>query len=160
MKFRYAFYFICLLLVYYATTDMVVYKADSRTEIQASQDLYNKVIKTRPSRVNAKAYEDIIKTRLGCFDDNYDFTTRMKVCNKQYALDIIKISRKTIQSRPRIGTFISYVTDCPIVSSICKGTDASDEECIQLERQCIDFALDNYWRGVAFKDYAAEEIKQ
>lgn len=144
----------CLVLVAIgATLTATPAVADERIgnaahHIKAIQELYTKVNQTPPSMVNATDHQSIIEDRLMCYSMNKSFSRRLKTCNNEYVKQIVHAAREKIKSRPSVGIFVAQVGLCPILYNICMGKTQNDKDrCITFERQCIDYNLDEHWRG-------------
>ncbi len=109
---------------------------------------YTRVNETLPSRTNATANETIIRNRLACYAEHADYNKRVKICNGRYTRDLVKSLRAAIRSQPDIGNFLVTVSVCPVIYNLCAGKTDDEERCVLFERQCIDSALDIFWRGV------------
>ncbi len=122
---------------------------DLRSNIDVAREMYREILETEPSLVNAQTNDEIIRARLECYDKNIDSEHRAKTCNKEYMMRIIAATREDLKTKPRLGEFIAAAADCPIMFSMCVGSGKNIEDCITFERRCIDFCLDQYWRGGA-----------
>ncbi len=94
-------------------------------------------------------FEEISAARIRCYH-----TTpigRLDICSKDYTYQILEAGRQEVDSAPDLGNFISQVSYCPIVHSICMGEKDDLNQCIKAESQCIDGMLDLYWRGKPFQ---------
>lgn len=121
-----------------------------RTNIQIVRELYELVSKTPPSNVSEKENDVIIKQRLRCYAEYGEYETRIRKCNNLYAKSIVAQAKSVIMPRPDLGNFVRNLSICPVMHSLCLGkTDNDKEKCIAFERQCIDYVLDEYWRGSA-----------
>jgi len=113
-----------------------------------ARKLYEAVLKVDASSTSKDAFEKIIQERLQCYEENWFYADRVEMCRSTYMTDLVQEARKTIKSMPDMGNFLVKVRNCPIVYSICKGEREGDSKgCVQVERQCIDYVLDRYWRG-------------
>lgn len=125
-------------------------KIESKTNIDFVRELYEKVNNTLPSVVSANENEKIIQDRLQCYAENDDYKQRIRMCNNFYAKRLVSQARSRLTSRPDIGFFIKNVNLCPVMYSMCVGQTANDKErCVTFERQCVDYMLDEFWRGAA-----------
>jgi hypothetical protein len=131
---------------------------EEKTNIEFARELYDKVNNTLPSVVSAKEHDKIIRERLECYAIDSDYTRRIRVCNNLYAKAIVKQARAALTSRPDMGKFVSSVSLCPVMQSMCVGITGNDSErCIIFERQCIDYNLDSFWRGAT--QYAQQQYR-
>jgi hypothetical protein len=120
------------------------------SNLRIVRDLYERVLGTLPSGVNAAGNAAAIRDRLKCYEENHSYTQRIQVCNNAYVKRIVGLARETIHSRPNIGEFVLNVDKCPILYNLCMGqTEQDRERCVLFERQCIDYTLDVFWRGSA-----------
>ncbi|MGE4552862.1 MAG: hypothetical protein AB7D57_07100 [Desulfovibrionaceae bacterium] len=120
---------------------------DEFSNIDRALSLYNRALEVKPSRMGAEGFTRIIRDRLDCYDAAESPMDRSRLCNLAYVDGIIRNARAHVQAMPELGLFIERVQFCPMVYSMCIGGTRSPEDCITLERQCIDAALDYYWRG-------------
>lgn len=117
------------------------------SNIDFVRELYVRVNNTPLALISKREHEEIIKKRLKCYETTFQYSNRIEKCNLPYNNAIVRQARKAISSRPRIGLFVRNLVMCPIMYDLCSGKTNNDvERCIQFERQCIDYTLDNYWR--------------
>ncbi len=91
---------------------------------------------------------EIIQERKNCYEEEQGFNTRLSRCRKEYINRLIRFSREHIKSSPRLGDYLRCVRDCPISAALCNGEPYSNEQkCLERETQCIEYCLDQYWRG-------------
>jgi len=118
------------------------------SDANMAREMYDRVNKTRPSAVNKKGHEAVIRSRLKCYAKHHDIATRIGTCNNLYTTELIRLARKNITAKPTLGKFVLSVRMCPIMYNMCMGKTKHDEKsCVTFERQCIDHVLDVYWRG-------------
>lgn len=115
--------------------------------IDLASEIYHQAKQTEASRVGALDLTRIIGRRIQCYQDNNSYERRYHVCNSDYVKGILAMAQREIKAQPVLGVFIDRVQLCPIVYSMCKGEDKGREECVRMERQCVDMYLDAFWRG-------------
>lgn len=126
--------------------------------------LFSVVNQVIPSNVSIKEYEAIIGERTMCFARNFSYARRVKLCMEKYVRNIVSTSRSHISGRADIGLFVKHVAYCPSMYNFCMGQMDNDDSrsrdaCVTFERQCIDYMLDNHWRGVPLYDNMQYRIK-
>lgn len=109
--------------------------------------MYELIKQVKPSRIGGEEFQKIIRKRTICYDQATTPLERKLPCNISYVDSIIRIARENLKSVPQLGLFIRHVQYCPIVYSMCVGEHMDAETCVNIERQCIDYTLDKYWRG-------------
>jgi hypothetical protein len=123
-------------------------EADAFGNAELAEQLYDEAAHVLPSRIGDAAFTKIIEKRLECYGPQTQTPLeRFRVCGTPYVNEIIRTARAAVQSKPELGLFIRRVQYCPIVHSMCVGEHQEPGQCLQLERRCIDAALDKYWRG-------------
>lgn len=141
---------IVILGVFAATVGGVVFQEE---ETQPSLEEY---ILERYDRIKAVEITDdlqeefaaIIRKRTQCYEGETSFHSRLSNCRKAYINSLVRLSRKSVKSSPRLGEYLRCVSDCPITAALCNGESDSDEkDCIYRETQCLEYCLDEYWRG-------------
>lgn len=120
---------------------------DLRPNTEMVRYFYGQAKKTEPSMVDARQHEQVIRDRLQCYFDNPVFTARMNNCNNHYINRIIELARASLTARPSMGDFVRKINTCPVIHNLCMGEVGVPDECILLERKCIDYFLDEFWRG-------------
>ncbi len=143
-------FLLCFLGLSLYSSNKTVLEHNSQENID---ELYNKVNATLPSFRAKKEFETIILDRIDCFESNVSYRDRINICLHEYRGDITDVAREFIAGRPQLGLFIENVSLCPIMYNLCQGQkDLQEFEtnnlCIRFERQCIDYMLDEYWRGL------------
>jgi hypothetical protein len=121
--------------------------ADTRKNIDYVVWAYEWIARVQPSKVGSEGFAQIIRNRLTCYARSATPLERFRVCSTPYVDEIIRNARQYVKSKPDIGRFIWRVQFCPIIHSMCIGEHHGLEDCILMERQCIDAVLDLYWRG-------------
>lgn len=111
--------------------------------------LYDAVNDTLPASTNKNEIIKIIEDRLNCYKESHLYSWRSNVCITKYTDEIVQIGRKNLHSTPIIENFINTVVLCPVIFNMCISAETM-ERCEEFERQCIDFAFDNNWRGRDF----------
>ncbi|WP_417292445.1 hypothetical protein [Desulfovibrio porci] len=135
-------------------------RADNFFLIQDASDmseLFREVNATPPSNVSVEENSAIIRERVACFARNFSYVKRAKICMDTYQRDIVATARANVSGRPEIGPFVKNIEYCPVMYNLCEGqVDAQHRTspgfCIRFERQCIDYMLDKFWRGVPLYD--------
>lgn len=95
----------------------------------------------------------IIEARKECFSSQKSYDGRSATCKRAYVNEIVRLARNKIKSAPMRGLFIRAIRECPIAGSLCNGEYGMQEiECIEMEARCIEYCLDQYWRGGSFPD--------
>jgi len=113
-----------------------------------AEQLYEKVRQVPASDDYRLEITRIIRRRLDCYANSATLHERISECMPPYTNDLVTFSRDHIHSSPLLGLFVNESEACPMVDSIWRGTEnLSEEECVVLEEQCIEFMLDKYWRG-------------
>lgn len=113
-----------------------------------AEQLYEQVRQVPCSDHNAPGLKRIIEQRLDCYAGSDDLRVRLSNCIPTYTTELVAFARDNIHSSPMLGRFVSEAEACPVVFSICRGTDnLTVEECTVMEEQCVEYMLDNYWRG-------------
>ncbi|MCD7983006.1 MAG: hypothetical protein LUG19_01965 [Desulfovibrio sp.] len=120
-------------------------------------ELFREVNATPPSNVSVEENSAIIRERVACFARNFSYVKRAKICMDTYQRDIVATARANVSGRPEIGPFVKNIEYCPVMYNLCEGqVDAQHRTspgfCIRFERQCIDYMLDKFWRGVPLYD--------
>lgn len=148
---------ICLLL--FGVVGFGVYELASKNKqedysekaINASLEKYEKIKKTHLSKDLRKELISLIEERKDCFATRISYKNRSATCKRGYVNEIVLLARKKIKSAPMRGLFIRCVRECPIAGSLCSGEEGTqEEECIETEARCIEYCLDEYWRGGIF----------
>lgn len=113
-----------------------------------AKKLYEKVRQVPGSTDYRPKIKRIIRNRLDCYAASGSLRERISECMPRYTSDLVTFSRGHIRSSPLLGLFISESEACPVVYSICRGSEnLTPEQCEALEEQCVEFMLDRYWRG-------------
>ncbi len=132
----------------------VLYVAIFRYEpitLHPAQDIiqmYGHVKETRDSDYS-HVFNIIIRLRQTCFAKSDMASLELRQCMDDYTKSVIHLSRKFVNSVPRLPKFIQCLSKCPIMHSICEGdrTLGYTKNCMVIERNCIEYCLDLYWRG-------------
>ena len=153
--------FSLLYLLHYRNDDIDNY---NKKAIEVTLEKYEAIKKIEISdHLNGNLVE-IIKGRKECFLSQIPYFSRNKKCNKDYINKIFELARDDIksapsdrdyiQSEPMLGLFVRCLQECPIYGSLCNGEEGSSEqECIDMEARCIEYCLDENWRGGNFQQY-------
>ncbi|MBU0973643.1 MAG: hypothetical protein KKC20_23590 [Proteobacteria bacterium] len=121
--------------------------------IESSLEKYELAKKTEVSEQLRDPIFKIIQDRKDCYSSQVAYSERNNTCKRAYTNIIVQLARDTIKSAPMRGLFIRCIRECPIAGSLCNGEPGTNEQdCIKTEARCIEFCLDNYWRGGAFPD--------
>lgn len=116
-------------------------------------DRYEKIKNTEYTEALHDTLVEIIKARRECFSTQVTSNERNDTCRKAYINSIFQTARAAIKSAPMPGRFIRCIGECPIAGSLCSGEPGtSEEECLDMEVRCIEYCLDEYWRGGEFPD--------
>ncbi len=94
----------------------------------------------------------IINKRIACYQNNLMTVERVRDCRKTYVRDIVNLARERIRSVPKLGDSILCFQYCPMSHALCEGDDinGTSNDCIAEEARCIEYCLDQYWRGGTF----------
>jgi hypothetical protein len=123
----------------------------SRKTLNRYLETYEKIKKTDLSKSLRNKLILIIKERKDCFSSQMSYRARSANCKRVYVNKIVQLARKEIHSAPMRGLFIRSVRECPISGSLCNGEEGTHEQkCIETEARCIEYFLDQYWRGDGF----------
>jgi len=120
----------------------------NKRAIEETLEKYELVKKTELTRELRYRTLGIVKDRKNCFSTQITYSERNNTCKREYTYQIVQLAREKIRSAPMRGLFIRCIRECPIAGSLCSGEDGtSEQQCIQMEAQCIEYCLDEFWRG-------------
>lgn len=123
----------------------------NKRAIKNSLEKYELIKKTELSEELYDQILEIIRNRNDCFSSRFSYSERKDKCNREYTNKIIRLIRAKIKSAPMPGLFIRCIKECPIAGSLCNGEEGRNElECLEMEARCIEYCLDEYWRGGNF----------
>lgn len=155
MRNGFFFFCLCLCFIFAVLPHGTIYAAASSLEqpSYSIEELFNAVNAVHPSEVSREEHNEIITRRISCFASNFSHLERLKTCVADYLESIVATARVNVNGRPAIGLFLKNVSLCPIMYNICAGQmDVKGLEslntCVTFERQCIDYTLDTFWRGI------------
>ena len=137
--------YIILTIMFIMLTSCSQNDSKHQTRIEYIEEAYSEIKETHLLYID-DAWVDIINKRLQCFDSEYSVENRTKYCRRNYLKRILITARGKIKAAPLLGDFLVCLYMCPISHSMCKGNDENDD-CVVREVQCIEYCLDNYWRG-------------
>lgn len=123
---------------------------------QALDAFLKKYELVKQTETSEKIYDELIKiinNRKNCFVSHTSYNARTNSCRKEYVNALFRLARENIKSAPMPGLFIRCIRECPISGSLCSGEEGtSEKECIETEAKCIEFCLDEHWRGGTYPD--------
>ncbi|MCP4370679.1 MAG: hypothetical protein GY797_21585 [Deltaproteobacteria bacterium] len=125
----------------------------NKKTLKTALEKYPLIKETDLSEVLYDSLIKLIMERKKCFASQTSYDDRSKTCKRAYITEVVMLARRHIQSAPMRGLFIRCVSECPITGSLCSGEEGSDETtCIETEARCIEFCLDEFWRGGSLPD--------
>lgn len=125
----------------------------NKKAIKLSLETYELIKTTELSDTLHDRLVEIIQARKDCSAIQVSYDERNSRCRKAYINEIFQLARANIKSAPMPGLFIRTIRECPIAGSLCNGeVGRSEAECIEMEVRCIEYCLDQYWRGGTFPD--------
>lgn len=99
----------------------------------------------------------IIEERITCYQNNLMTSERFQECGRKYVRSIVHLCRERIRSAPMLGDSILCFEYCPMTHALCQGDnmDGKSMDCIEQEAQCIEYCLDQHWRGGPYPEHSA-----
>ncbi len=106
-------------------------------------------VKEAPLTQVSESCTPIIKKRLQCYGEANLGGMELKYCTQDYAFAIMRQAKEAHSSLPNKAPFLQCVSLCPIMHNMCMGENPEmlHKACIETERRCVEYCLNQHWRG-------------